>query len=40
MLYALDRATPEKELRKLSVDELEKYAQVIRKEGIEVKVYG
>ena len=40
MLYALDRATPEKNLRKLSVDELEQYAQKIRKEGIEVKVYG
>lgn len=40
MLYALDRATPEKELRKLSVDELNSYAETIRKEGIEVKVYG
>ena len=40
MLYALDRATPEKQLRKLTVKELEKYAQIIRKEGIEVKVYG
>lgn len=40
MLYALDRATPEKELRKLSVEELNHYAEIIRKEGIEVKVYG
>lgn len=40
MLYALDRATPEKNLRKLSVEELDKYAEVIRKEGIEVNVYG
>ena len=40
MLYALDRATPEKALRKLSVDELEQYAQRIRNEGVEVKVYG
>ncbi len=40
MLYALDRATPEKELRKLSVAELQLYAQKIRNEGIEVKVYG
>lgn len=40
MLYALDRATPEKDLRKLSVEELEQYAQIIRKEDIEVKVYG
>ncbi|MBO7542059.1 MAG: radical SAM protein [Bacteroidales bacterium] len=40
MLYAIDRATPEKKLEKLSVEELEKYAQIIRNEGIEVKVYG
>lgn len=39
-LYALDRATPAKQLRKLSADELDVYAQVIRKEGIEVKIYG
>lgn len=40
MLYAIDRATPEKDLEKLSVDELEIYAQKIRNEGIDVKVYG
>ena len=40
MLYALDRATPEKDLRKLTVEELNFYADIIRKEGIEVKVYG
>ena len=40
MLYAIDRATPEKKLEKLSVEELEKYAQIIRTEGIEVKVSG
>lgn len=40
MLYALDRATPEKSLRKLTVDELEQYSQRIKKEGIETKVYG
>ena len=40
MLYALDRATPEKNLRKLSVDELNLYAERIKNEGIEVKVYG
>ena len=40
MLYAIDRATPEKKLEKLTVEELEKYAQIIRNEGIEVKVYG
>ncbi|MBO4741142.1 MAG: radical SAM protein [Bacteroidales bacterium] len=40
MLYAIDRATPEKKLEKLTVEELESYAQIIRNEGIEVKVYG
>lgn len=40
MLYALDRATPEKNLRKLTVEELNLYAEKIRKEGIEAKVYG
>lgn len=40
MLYAIDRATPEKDLEKLSVGELEIYAQKIRNEGIDVKVYG
>lgn len=40
MLYALDRATPEKELRKLTVEELNHYAQKIINEGIDVKVYG
>lgn len=40
MLYAIDRATPEKKLEKLTVGELESYAQIIRNEGIEVKVYG
>ena len=40
MLYAIDRATPEKDLEKLTVDELEIHAQKIRNEGIDVKVYG
>ena len=40
MLYAIDRATPEKDLEKLTVEELEIYAQKIRNEGIDVKVYG
>lgn len=40
MLYAIDRATPEKNLEKLTVDELEFYAQQIRNEGIDVKFYG
>ncbi len=40
MLYSLDRATPEKALRKLSVEEMQPYAEILRKEGIETKVYG
>ncbi len=40
MLYALDRATPEKNLRKLTVDEINSYAEIVRKEGIEAMVYG
>ena len=40
MLYALDRATPEKALRKLGVEELNIYAEKIKGEGIAVKVYG
>ncbi len=40
MLYAIDRATPEKKLEKLSVNELEIYAEKIRNEGIEVQVFG
>ena len=40
MLYAIDRATPEKDLEKLTVEELEIYAQKNRNDGIDVKVYG
>lgn len=40
MLYALDRATPEKGLRKLTPAQMEPYAETVRKEGIEVRVYG
>ena len=40
MLYAIDRATPEKDLEKLTVEELEFYAEKIRNEGVDVKVYG
>lgn len=40
MLYAIDRATPEKDLEKLTVEELEFYAEKIRNEDIDVKVYG
>ena len=39
-LYALDRATPAKHLRKLSAEELNTYAEIIRKEGIEARIYG
>ncbi len=39
-LYALDRATPAKNLRKLTPEELNIYAQKLRAEGIEAKVYG
>lgn len=40
MIYPLDRATPAKNLRKIKIDELNLYAERIKKEGIEVKVYG
>ena len=40
MLYSLDRATPAKRLRKLSVEELNLYAERIKKENIDVRVYG
>ena len=40
MLYAIDRETPEQNLEKISVPELESYAEKIRALGIEVKVYG
>lgn len=40
MLYSLDRATPEKALRKLSVEKLQHYADKLQSEGIETKVYG
>lgn len=40
MLYAIDRETPEQNLEKLSLEELESYAEKIRALGIEVKVYG
>ncbi len=40
MLYGLDRATPEKDLEKLSAAELESYADQIRKTtGLEVKCF-
>lgn len=39
-LYALDRATPAKHLRKLAPEELNIYAEKLRAEGIETKIYG
>lgn len=40
MIYALDRATPEKNLVKLTADELKVYSQKLESQGIETKVYG
>lgn len=40
MIYALDRATPEKNLVKLSVDDLEVCSQKLVSQGIETKVFG
>jgi Fe-S oxidoreductases len=39
MLYSIDRATPEKNLEKLSIAELETYAKQIRELGIETNTY-
>lgn len=39
-LYALDREPPAKHLRKLSKDELNIYAEILRKENIETYIYG
>lgn len=38
MLYSIDRKTPEKELEKVSVDELNSIADIFRAEGISVQV--
>lgn len=38
MIYVIDRATPEKELEKISRDEMEKIADGLRERGIEVSV--
>lgn len=40
MLYAIDRETPEHNLEKLSLEELESFADKIRAIGIDVKVFG
>lgn len=38
MLYSIDRSTPEEKLRKVSSEELEKVAEKVRGEGIDVMV--
>lgn len=38
MIYSIDRETPEKELEKVSTEELERIAEKIREEGFNVKV--
>ncbi len=39
MLYSIDRVTPEKNLEKLLIPELEHYAERLRKAGIETTTY-
>ncbi len=39
MLYSIDRVTPEKNLEKLLIPELERYADRVRALGIETKTY-
>ena len=39
MLYSIDRITPEKNLEKLLIPELERYADRVRELGIETKTY-
>ncbi|MFA7082635.1 MAG: radical SAM protein [Bacteroidales bacterium] len=39
MLYAIDRVTPESKLEKLSIEELEVFADRVRAIGIETKTY-
>ena len=38
MLYSIDRSTPEEKLQKVGREELEKIADRVRAEGIDVKV--
>jgi len=40
MMYTIDRETPEKNLHKVSVEEMESIADSLRKAGIEVQVRG
>ena len=39
MLYSIDRETPEKQLEKLLIPELERFAERIRAIGIETQTY-
>ena len=39
MLYAIDRVTPESKLEKLSIEELEVFADRVRAIGIVTKTY-
>ncbi len=40
MLYPIDRATPEQDLEKISFEELNKIADLLKQEGIKTKVFG
>ena len=40
MIYAIDRETPEKNLEKISQEELEKIAERLRKSGFVVECFG
>lgn len=40
MIYAIDRETPEKNLEKITLEELEKIAEPLRRLGLKVECYG
>ena len=40
MIYAIERETPEKNLEKISLDELEQIAEPLRQLGFDVECYG
>ena len=40
MIYAIERETPEKNLEKISLSELEKIAEPLRQHGYDVECYG
>jgi len=39
MLYSLDRATPAQQLEKISIQQLEKIAEKVRKLGMTIEIY-